>query len=397
MASPGRPLPADLRREAETFYQNDLSPVRVHDDAVAQRATAALGARAMTVGSHIFLPPKAAGDKSVVGHELSHASSNLAGVRETGDTNGAGVTVTDPRQDSEQRAETDGTAFAAGAGRAPSAGSPTAPRTGGGGGGGPVVARVKSTPGGKGKGAVSGQLPGREEIIAEVDRLAKACTCKQSKKQWGRITKDVVIRYARDYKDDRDGQSLRHLTRQMLNAMADEERKAREGTAAPAGGSGKKETEPVKEQEIQAALVNGHLVFASNCNQSMFRLHELLKELSGEAGGEEDLEGGEGLQKLMTKDFGVRTTTRTTTRRKAARATPSRRPSPSPSPRSCPPRRAGASGRRLPRTPTRAGSGAGPNRRRRKPVRRRGPSRRRARSGNGATVRPCWTFLGNAS
>ncbi|WP_260333316.1 DUF4157 domain-containing protein [Streptomyces beigongshangae] len=319
MASPSRPLPDDLRKEAESFYQNDLSSTRIHDNDVAQRATAALGARAMTVGSHIFLPPSVAGDKSVVGHELSHVSSNLAGVRETGTTSDAGVTVTDPRQDSEQRAETDGTAFAAGAGRAPSAGRRTS-RTGGGGGGGgdagrgPVVARMeKGTPSVRGKGAAGGQFPGREEIIAEVDKLAKACTCKQNKKQWGRITKEVVIRYARDYKNDREGQSLRHLTRQMLTAIADEERRARDGGTAPTAGAGKAEAEktgkkkaaePVKEQEIQAMLVNGHLVFASNYNQSMHRLFRLLKEFGGGLDEDDDLGGTDTLQKLMGTDFG---------------------------------------------------------------------------------------------
>lgn len=305
-SSPGRPLPNHLRREAEAFYQNDLSPTRIHDDPVAREATAALGAQAMTVGSHIFLPPEAASDKSVVGHELSHVNSNLAGVPETGDTNSAGVTVTNPRQDSEKRAHTDGVAFAAGAGRAPSAGiQPT--RTGGG-NGEPVVARMESTAGTKEKGSAGGQFPGRDEMIAEVDRLAKACTCKQNKKQWGRITKEVVIRYARDYKDDREGQSLRHLSRQMLNALAAEERKERESAPAPASTAaeaGKKGPKPVREQEIQATNVNGHLVFASNYNQSMFRLYDLLKELSGDT-DEEDLGGGDSLQQLMGKDFGVR-------------------------------------------------------------------------------------------
>ncbi|WP_254594687.1 DUF4157 domain-containing protein [Streptomyces sp. 8P21H-1] len=322
MASPSRPLPDGLRKEAESFYRNDLSSTRIHDNDVAQRATAALGARAMTVGSHIFLPPSVAGDKSVVGHELSHVSSNLAGVRETGTTSDAGVTVTDPRQDSEQQAETDGTAFAAGAGRAPSTGR-RASRTGGGGGGdagrGPVVARMeKGTPSVRGKATAGGQFPGRDEIIAEVDKLAKACTCKQNKKQWGRITKEVVIRYARDYENDREGQSLRHLTRQMLAAIADEERKARDGGTTPtagakkagagkaeAGRTGKKKTaEPVKEQEIQAMLVNGHLVFASNYNQSMHRLFDLLRELSGGLGEDDDLGGADTLQKLMGTDFG---------------------------------------------------------------------------------------------
>ncbi|MET9530183.1 MULTISPECIES: DUF4157 domain-containing protein [unclassified Streptomyces] len=120
MSSTSRPLPAPLRKEAESFYQNDLSSARLHDGPVAQRATTAMGAQAMTVGTHIFLPPEALGNMSLMGHELGHVSENLKGTRETGDTNSAGVTVTDPNQNSEQKAERDGAAFAASVGSAPS-------------------------------------------------------------------------------------------------------------------------------------------------------------------------------------------------------------------------------------------------------------------------------------
>ncbi|WP_328318424.1 eCIS core domain-containing protein [Streptomyces sp. NBC_00388] len=120
MASASRPLPAALRKEAESFYQNDLSSARLHDNPVAQSATTAMGAQAMTVGTHIFMPPAAVGNMSLMGHELGHVNENLKGVRETGNNNGSGVTVTDPNQNSEQKAERDGVAFAAGAGTAPS-------------------------------------------------------------------------------------------------------------------------------------------------------------------------------------------------------------------------------------------------------------------------------------
>jgi hypothetical protein len=120
MATPSTPLSGSLRSEAESFYQADLSPTRLHDNPVAQRATAALGAQAMTVGTHVFLGPQAAGRKDVIGHELGHVKENLSGVRETGKDNGAGVTVTDPGQGSERAAEADGAAFGAGADVAPS-------------------------------------------------------------------------------------------------------------------------------------------------------------------------------------------------------------------------------------------------------------------------------------
>lgn len=120
MATPSSPLSGPLRSEAESFYQADLSPTRLHDNPVAQRATEALGAQAMTVGNHVFLGPQAAGRKDVIGHELGHVKENLAGVRETGNDNGAGLAVTDPGQGSERAAEADGAAFGAGARTAPS-------------------------------------------------------------------------------------------------------------------------------------------------------------------------------------------------------------------------------------------------------------------------------------
>ncbi|MFE7120251.1 DUF4157 domain-containing protein [Streptomyces sp. NPDC057654] len=120
MSSPSRPLGGSLRSEADSFYQNDFSAARIHDNDVAQRATEAMGAQAMTVGSHVFLGPGAAGNKEVMGHELGHVDKNLRGVRETGNDNGSGVNVTDPQQSSERTAEADGAAFAAGAETAPS-------------------------------------------------------------------------------------------------------------------------------------------------------------------------------------------------------------------------------------------------------------------------------------
>ena len=120
LASPSRPLGGSLLSEATAFYRNDLSAARIHDNPTAQRATVALGAQAMTVGTHVFLGPRAAGRKDLIGHELGHVDKNLRGHRETGNSNGAGVTVTDPGQDSERAAEADGAAFAAGVATAPS-------------------------------------------------------------------------------------------------------------------------------------------------------------------------------------------------------------------------------------------------------------------------------------
>lgn len=121
MNSSSESLPSAVVAKAGAFYQNDrLSSARVHRDVVAQRATAAMGAQAMTVGHHIFLSAGSASDEKLIGHELSHVDKNLKGLPETGHSYGAGVTVTDPRQDSERAAETDGHAYAAGETTAPS-------------------------------------------------------------------------------------------------------------------------------------------------------------------------------------------------------------------------------------------------------------------------------------
>ncbi|MEV1023043.1 DUF4157 domain-containing protein [Streptomyces sp. NPDC050264] len=121
MATPSSPLPAPFLTKAKAFYGNEaLSAGRVHDNATAQRATAALGAQAMTVGRHIFLGSSAVGDTEILAHETSHLDKNLRGIRETGNDNGAGVTVTDPGQGSERAAAADGAAFTAGATTAPS-------------------------------------------------------------------------------------------------------------------------------------------------------------------------------------------------------------------------------------------------------------------------------------
>ncbi|QFQ98315.1 DUF4157 domain-containing protein [Streptomyces phaeolivaceus] len=121
MKSPSAALPASVVAKAGAFYQNDaLASTRVHQDVVAQRATEAMGAAAMTVGNHIFLSAGAAASEELIGHELSHVDKNLKGVPETGHNNGAGVTVTNPRQNSERDAERDGHAYAAGQRTAPS-------------------------------------------------------------------------------------------------------------------------------------------------------------------------------------------------------------------------------------------------------------------------------------
>ncbi|MEW2573750.1 DUF4157 domain-containing protein [Streptomyces sp. NPDC047070] len=186
MASPSRSLPDSLLAEATPFFQNpNLSATQLHDNPVAQRATTALGAQAMTVGTHIFASPEVVTNKKVMGHELSHVNENLKGIRETGNSNGAGVTVTDPNQGSERKADRDGVSFGAGASAAPSvvtqrtatqdadraAGHGTAPTAGG------AVQRMESPPRGRRNGegyeadaSASDSSPERRELHNRIEQ-----------------------------------------------------------------------------------------------------------------------------------------------------------------------------------------------------------------------------------
>jgi Domain of unknown function (DUF4157) len=71
LASPGRPLDAPSRAFFEPRFGHDFSRVRVHADERAAQSSAAIGARAWTVGNDIafahgaYAPP-------ILGHELAH-------------------------------------------------------------------------------------------------------------------------------------------------------------------------------------------------------------------------------------------------------------------------------------------------------------------------------------
>lgn len=72
----GAPLPSLVRRASEARLGSDLGHVRVHQDARADAATAAVGAFALTTGSHVLLAgdvaPATAHGAAVLGHELGH-------------------------------------------------------------------------------------------------------------------------------------------------------------------------------------------------------------------------------------------------------------------------------------------------------------------------------------
>jgi len=148
LASPGSPLPRELDRRLSSFFQTDLSTVRLHDDARAAASAAAVGADAYTAGEHVVLGPQAPGPATGAGerlltHELTHVVQQRQGPV-TATAVGGGLAVSEPGDPFEREAE----AIAAGSVRsglvAGGWGTPTAPPAGGPATGGPVVQRHAS-------------------------------------------------------------------------------------------------------------------------------------------------------------------------------------------------------------------------------------------------------------
>ncbi|MFF8592107.1 DUF4157 domain-containing protein [Streptomyces sp. NPDC015220] len=104
LRSPARPLDPTLRGEMEErFGGADFSGVQVHDGPVAQRAAAAVEARAFTSGAHIV--DGGGMSKKDWAHELAHTLDQAAGPVPATD-NGAGLRISHPSDQGERRAET---------------------------------------------------------------------------------------------------------------------------------------------------------------------------------------------------------------------------------------------------------------------------------------------------
>jgi hypothetical protein len=76
---PGTPLAPAIRREFERRLGHDFGAVRVHADGEATCATAALGARAFTLGRHVAIggglyPPSTPEGRRLLAHELMHVA-----------------------------------------------------------------------------------------------------------------------------------------------------------------------------------------------------------------------------------------------------------------------------------------------------------------------------------
>jgi hypothetical protein len=87
-ATPGRPLGPALRAQLESSLGADFSAVRVHDDELADRSAAALGALAYTSGQHVVFRRGRFDPASPVGqarlrHELTHVVQQRRGGVET--------------------------------------------------------------------------------------------------------------------------------------------------------------------------------------------------------------------------------------------------------------------------------------------------------------------------
>ncbi|MEV5534383.1 eCIS core domain-containing protein [Streptomyces prunicolor] len=103
LRSAGRPLESAKRTEMEARLGADFSEVKVHTDAVAQRSTAELGARAWTSGNHVVIG-KDGGDDHTLAHELTHVIQQRSGPVD-GTAGGDGLKVSDPSDRFEKAAE----------------------------------------------------------------------------------------------------------------------------------------------------------------------------------------------------------------------------------------------------------------------------------------------------
>ncbi len=82
--SPGTPLPSDVQDEMQARLGHDFSAVRIHTEDAATGAAGALGANALTVGSHIaFAPerfaPHTSEGRRLLAHELAHVVQQSRG------------------------------------------------------------------------------------------------------------------------------------------------------------------------------------------------------------------------------------------------------------------------------------------------------------------------------
>ena len=86
----GRALDGQARRHMEQSFGTGFGAVRIHEDSIAARFNAALGARAFTIGQHIafaageYRPGTSSGDR-LLAHELAHTVQQGSGLQRATD------------------------------------------------------------------------------------------------------------------------------------------------------------------------------------------------------------------------------------------------------------------------------------------------------------------------
>ncbi|MCE6995313.1 DUF4157 domain-containing protein [Saccharothrix sp. S26] len=107
LSGPGKPVPDDMRSEAEARLGVDLSGVRLHTGAAAERSTEEMGAHAYTTGRDVVLGRGGKNWKTLL-HEFDHVRQQAEG-RVEGTDQGNGMRVSDPSDRHEREAEANAT------------------------------------------------------------------------------------------------------------------------------------------------------------------------------------------------------------------------------------------------------------------------------------------------
>ncbi len=102
--SPGQPFDGPLRTEMETRFGADLSHLRVHTDAAAQRSATEIQAEAYTSGNHMVFTPASIRNPMVVAHEIAHTFDQARG-SVPGTDQGNGLKMSSPDDSGERSAE----------------------------------------------------------------------------------------------------------------------------------------------------------------------------------------------------------------------------------------------------------------------------------------------------
>lgn len=102
--SPGQPFDGPLRTEMESRFGADLSHLRVHTDAAAQRSATEIQAEAYTSGNHMVFTPSGIRKPMVVAHEIAHTFDQARGAV-PGTDQGNGLKLSSPDDSGERSAE----------------------------------------------------------------------------------------------------------------------------------------------------------------------------------------------------------------------------------------------------------------------------------------------------